>query len=64
MENFVYGEARETFPFFFSLIFTEAYCFISRISRTATAVIRASGVVTNGVGMGTGMEICCTVVYV
>lgn len=41
----------------FSLIFTKAYCFISRISRSAAAVIRASGVVTNSVGMGTGMEI-------
>lgn len=57
MKILVYGEARENFSFFFSLIFTKAYCFISRISRAAAAVMRASGVVTNGVGMGTGMEI-------
>ena len=60
----IYGEARENFSPFVSLIFTKAHCFISRISRTAATVIRASGVVTNSVGMGTGMEICCTLVYV
>lgn len=64
MKVIVYGEARENLSPFFSLIFTKAYCFISRIPRTAAAVIRASGVVTNSVGMGTGMEICCTLVYV
>ena len=64
MKILVNGEARANFSFFFSLILTKAYCFISRISRTAAAVIRASGVVTNSVGMGTGMEIFCTLVYI